>query len=238
MKVVALCIPIYALTLVMLPSISGSLYEEDLRRQDYVEVPFGLDPGIISLDLRYNKIKRIQKNDFLALTRARTILLANNEIEFIDDESFSPCLDLNELGISNNKLIILPDSKALTRTIELRASRNVIAYIPMDFFLNMNSIRRLLLQRNELTTLPVFSRPWMPLMWEPMPSPHCLISVCCPRSALSKWTPIFSTVTGGSAGSSLSHSTSPLANRLSQLEVTRFQFSTPWNLCRVRIWGC
>lgn len=72
-------------------------------RQDLREVPAA--PRLITtLDLSFNRLGTIIKNDFVAYTTLQTLIMSNNLIDTIQDEAFVPLTNLVHLDLSFNRL--------------------------------------------------------------------------------------------------------------------------------------
>ncbi|NXN94860.1 TLR21 protein, partial [Rhinopomastus cyanomelas] len=73
-------------------------------------VPSGLTGKIIRLDLSHNKIQHIRSQDLRHAVNLRALLLQDNEIGSIDEDSFSSLGKLELLDLSNNSLAYLSPS--------------------------------------------------------------------------------------------------------------------------------
>ncbi|NXN94861.1 TLR22 protein, partial [Rhinopomastus cyanomelas] len=73
-------------------------------------VPSGLTGKIIRLDLSHNRIQHIRSQDLRHAVNLRALLLQDNEIGSIDEDSFSSLGKLELLDLSNNSLAHLSPS--------------------------------------------------------------------------------------------------------------------------------
>ncbi len=81
--------------------------EEDLKKIKRSPRTFFKDKTLLSLDLSGIHLPVIQKNFFEKLTDLETLILANNDIEYIPEGSFQSCGKLQTLDISNNPIYSL-----------------------------------------------------------------------------------------------------------------------------------
>ncbi|XP_034412027.1 toll-like receptor 2 [Cyclopterus lumpus] len=73
-------------------------------RQSLQAIPEGPSKLIAELDLSFNRLRTIMKNDFVAFSRLQSLLVNNNRIQKIHDEAFFPLTNLEKLDLSFNRL--------------------------------------------------------------------------------------------------------------------------------------
>lgn len=146
--------PLFVLLLVILPMSSANV--EIYADQGLTSVPGGMDSGITNLDMSYNAIRRVEANDLAALTQVVKFHLVANQVHFIDDAAFIHCMSLEQLSLSRNKLIILPDANSITPLRYLWMNWNVKPYIPINFFKTLDGLGCLGIIEDELNILPRF----------------------------------------------------------------------------------
>ncbi|XP_034544201.1 toll-like receptor 2 [Notolabrus celidotus] len=76
----------------------------DCSRQDLGSVPADLPRLITELNLSFNSLKTIRKNDFGAYVGLRSLILNNNEITTIQEQAFVTLKNLEILDLSFNRL--------------------------------------------------------------------------------------------------------------------------------------
>ena len=72
-------------------------------------ITFKNQERIKSIDLSFNRIKKLSKNTFVDLSEIQTILLANNDISCIEEGAFFGNSKLRTVSFANNKLIVLDE---------------------------------------------------------------------------------------------------------------------------------
>ncbi|XP_040892155.1 toll-like receptor 2 [Toxotes jaculatrix] len=73
-------------------------------RQNLREVPVAPSVLITELDLSFNRLETIMKDDFLAYGGLRSLILTRNKIKTIHELAFDPLIDLEKLDLSLNQL--------------------------------------------------------------------------------------------------------------------------------------
>ncbi|XP_030592721.1 toll-like receptor 2 [Archocentrus centrarchus] len=73
-------------------------------RQDLREVPAAASELITELDLSFNTLETIMKDDFISYATLKSLSLNNNRIKTIHRESFNPLISLEKLDLSANQL--------------------------------------------------------------------------------------------------------------------------------------
>uniref|UniRef100_A0A669DCB4 Toll-like receptor 2 n=1 Tax=Oreochromis niloticus TaxID=8128 RepID=A0A669DCB4_ORENI len=59
---------------------------------------------ITELDLSFNALETIMKDDFLSYAALRALFVNNNRIKTIHEDAFHPLIDLEKLDLSSNQL--------------------------------------------------------------------------------------------------------------------------------------
>ncbi|XP_031718916.1 toll-like receptor 2 [Anarrhichthys ocellatus] len=72
--------------------------------QNLTTVPEAPSTLITELDLSFNRLQTIVKNDFVAFSRLQSLIVNNNRIQKIHDEAFFPLTNLEKLDLSFNRL--------------------------------------------------------------------------------------------------------------------------------------
>ena len=92
---------------------------------------------------------------FRGLVNLRQLILAKNNISFIDAGSFLPLINLIELDLSGNKLTMINRDmfKGLNKLETLDLSQNKISQIRPNSFDDLVKLKKLNLSQNELTAL-------------------------------------------------------------------------------------
>ncbi|XP_075231728.1 uncharacterized protein LOC142330389 [Lycorma delicatula] len=81
-----------------------------LAENSLKSIPHSLPDNLLVLDLDHNRIQNVSANDFLGLSKLRTIRLAWNQIQVIHDSAFGQLSSLKNLDLSGNPLKILSSS--------------------------------------------------------------------------------------------------------------------------------
>ncbi|KAG8014650.1 Toll-like receptor 2 type-2, partial [Nibea albiflora] len=77
----------------------------DCSRQNLRQVPAAPSkPTVTELDLSFNRLKKIHKNDFVAYSSLRSLIINNNIIKVIQEQAFVPLTNLVKLDLSSNRL--------------------------------------------------------------------------------------------------------------------------------------
>lgn len=123
-------------------------------------------PRLKTLLMTENKIEKILETNFEHLTKLEKIDLSNNLISNIEDQSFKPSSKtLKTIVLANNKIQILNDDvfggvsflklkKIEFKSLEiLDVSKNVISYVHEDAFSSLKKLQRLDLSSNKIDKL-------------------------------------------------------------------------------------
>ncbi|VDP10005.1 unnamed protein product [Soboliphyme baturini] len=83
-----------------------SCYRSTVRcfGQNLVEVVRGIPPTTTILDLRFNHIRRLARDDFAHLPLLNTLLLSNNQLEEVEEGCFAKLPNLHTLYLDGNRL--------------------------------------------------------------------------------------------------------------------------------------
>ncbi|XP_033940862.1 toll-like receptor 2 [Pseudochaenichthys georgianus] len=73
-------------------------------RQNLTTVPAAPSKLITGLDLSFNRLRTITKDDFVAFASLQSLILNNNRIHKIQEQAFVPLTDLQKLDLSFNRL--------------------------------------------------------------------------------------------------------------------------------------
>uniref|UniRef100_A0A3Q1FL15 Toll-like receptor 2 n=1 Tax=Acanthochromis polyacanthus TaxID=80966 RepID=A0A3Q1FL15_9TELE len=76
-------------------------------RQNLMKIPEAPSKLITGLDLSFNQLERIMKDDFLAFSSLRSLTVNNNRIKTIHGDAFVPLIHLEKLDLSLNQLAVL-----------------------------------------------------------------------------------------------------------------------------------
>lgn len=111
-----------------------------------------IPPDTIVLDLRYNNIKEIKKDDFQSLENLENLFLGNNLISSIEPNAFGNLRKLKNLYLFSNKLkkIAGDTFNGLPNLEQLYLQNNGINEISPNAFRRLRKLHRLYLHRNRL----------------------------------------------------------------------------------------
>ncbi|KAJ6646878.1 Slit like 1 protein [Pseudolycoriella hygida] len=114
----------------------------DCSNRSLTEIPKNLPNTSLQINLSFNDIHEIHESDLSNLTVVRKILLANNEIEYIDRNVFQTLHRLDHLDLeSNNLSSIDPDLFIYAQGLsELILSNNPITFEVNKTFLNLPNL--------------------------------------------------------------------------------------------------
>lgn len=122
----------------------------------FKEIPSGTFkflPLILDLQLRNNNIKFLEEDTFLGIEHLRMLLLTNNSLTEIKNHYFKHCTYLQELDLSMNNISVIHD-KAFQELVNLEylfLSHNFLKVVPAINVLP--KIRTLKLNNNKIQTL-------------------------------------------------------------------------------------
>ena len=94
---------------------------------------------------------RVEADDFKRLINAYMIALHRNRIYYIDDEAFSNCSSMGTLYISENWIIVYPQTLGPSLAV-VDAGMNIVEYVPHNQFHNYTTIRVFIGSNHRVTT--------------------------------------------------------------------------------------
>lgn len=132
--------------------LSGSVYCEEVS-PEMTNVPL-LPKETSYLYARFNKIKKIGKNDFGDTVTLRRIDLTGNMISEIDDSAFSKLIMLEVLSLAENRLVKLPALPA--KLTSFNANQNLLRTkgVKANAFKKLTNLANLYLADNNLEAVP------------------------------------------------------------------------------------
>ncbi|XP_043943793.1 epiphycan isoform X2 [Protopterus annectens] len=104
---------------------------------------------------RYNKIKKINKNDFANLNKLKKIDVTANRISEIDEDAFRELPALEELLIHENQVRKLPELPNTMTLIDASNNRLGRTGIIHEAFKDMYNLQYLFLSENKLDHIPI-----------------------------------------------------------------------------------
>ncbi|XP_043943787.1 epiphycan-like [Protopterus annectens] len=104
---------------------------------------------------RYNKIKRINKNDFANLNKLKKIDVTASQIAEVDEDAFRELPHLEELVIRENQLRQLPELPSTMTLIDASDNKLGRTAIKNEAFKDMDNLQYLYLADNKLDHIPV-----------------------------------------------------------------------------------
>lgn len=118
-----------------------------------IGVPF---PKLRIIDAFGCSVKEVNKRNFVGLTMVSKIVLDDNEIEKIEEDSFDDLKELDYLYLDNNKIADLPSKlfDKLENLDTLYVNGNQLSKLDASLFKNNKKIALLHFNENKLTTLP------------------------------------------------------------------------------------
>ncbi|XP_036413190.1 toll-like receptor 13 [Colossoma macropomum] len=150
-------------------TVKGSLKSTTMKvlcyKRQLRAVPESVPSRARVLDISYNKISVIKKNDLGDLTNLHNLNLSNNMIEEVEDGAFRGLAALQELNLAHNRLTTISGGffQNLFNLTLLRLNENHISNISSSAFLPLISLVMLNLSGNHLQYIhkaqPVFQMP-------------------------------------------------------------------------------
>uniref|UniRef100_A0A3B5MMG4 Mimecan n=1 Tax=Xiphophorus couchianus TaxID=32473 RepID=A0A3B5MMG4_9TELE len=132
--------------------LSGSVYCEEVS-PDMTSVPL-LPKETAYLYARFNKIKKIGKNDFGDTVTLKRIDLTGNMISEIDDAAFSKLTLLEELSLAENRLAKLPALPAKLTSFNANGNLLKTKGVKANAFKKLTGLANLYLANNQLEAVP------------------------------------------------------------------------------------
>ncbi|KAM9313392.1 epiphycan [Gastrophryne carolinensis] len=105
--------------------------------------------------LRFNKISKINKNDFSYLSKLQKIDLTSNIISEIDEDAFRSLPQLNELILPENRIRQLPELPHSLSFLDASKNRLGRKGIKQEAFKDLKELRILYLSENSLDHIPI-----------------------------------------------------------------------------------
>nr|AUO16779.1 toll-like receptor 13 [Epinephelus coioides] len=120
--------------------------------RDLTGVPDDILITVVTLDLNFNHISKINRTDFSRFSKLGYLKIANNLISHVDDGAFAELVELIELDMGSNNLINLTNYmfQGLWKLIFLSVEKNHITYISPLAFQSLISLQTLQLTYNNL----------------------------------------------------------------------------------------
>jgi hypothetical protein len=105
-----------------------------------------------ALDLSNNRLTTLENGIALARLYALTRLnCAQNTLQYVSDDCFSPLTSLQELNLADNRLTSIPESfNRLTSLRVLKLQNNQLRIVPENILLRLTRLRELNLDGNQL----------------------------------------------------------------------------------------
>ncbi|XP_044133147.1 epiphycan [Bufo gargarizans] len=105
--------------------------------------------------LRFNKISKINKNDFSYLNKLQKIDLTSNIVSEIDEDAFRSLAQLNELSLLDNRIRQLPELPNSLNFLDVSKNRLGRKGIKQEAFKDLKDLRILYLNENSLDHIPI-----------------------------------------------------------------------------------
>ncbi|XP_054488060.2 epiphycan [Agelaius phoeniceus] len=104
---------------------------------------------------RYNRIKKISRNDFANLNHLKRIDLTANFISDIHKDAFRRLPQLQELVLRDNRIRQLPELPSTLTFIDVSKNRLGCRGIPNEAFKNLDELKHLYITDNNLDHIPL-----------------------------------------------------------------------------------
>jgi Leucine-rich repeat (LRR) protein len=134
-------------------------HEINFARLQDVEVP--VSASLEELDVRFNRVERIQRGAFRNVPQLVTLLLVANQIETVDEGAFEGLAELYTLDLSANRIRVLTPQtfNPLAYVGDVKLDFNLLTRIDVGMFAMNNNLQRLYLNYNQLIEVaPTFTR--------------------------------------------------------------------------------
>ncbi|MFH4983023.1 hypothetical protein AB6A40_009732 [Gnathostoma spinigerum] len=129
--------------------------EVNCRGRSLEKIPRNLPPKIHHLDLRDNDIQAILRSDLKGYDHLETLLISNNQIEYIDENFLDMLPSLKKLSISRNVIRYIPMLCSQTsHLIHADFHMNQISKIHNLAFSQLIYLRTINLENNLIQSLP------------------------------------------------------------------------------------
>ncbi|XP_073700179.1 asporin [Garra rufa] len=120
-------------------------------------IPKDLPPSLTELHLDYNKIGKVESEDFLRLKSLQRLWLDFNQIKYVENGSFAPISKVREIHLDNNKLKKVPPGLNHLKYLQVMyLHANSISYVGVnDFCPSRTRAKKSLYTRISLFANPV-----------------------------------------------------------------------------------
>lgn len=111
---------------------------------------------LIEVNLRRNKIEKINEKSFFDLVNVEKLFLDSNKISHLENNTFSTLINLEEIYLNDNLLEVL-SSKIFQNNKKLRLINleiNHLKNLPQTIFAGLNSLTELYLDHNKISEIP------------------------------------------------------------------------------------
>ncbi|CAF1126727.1 unnamed protein product [Rotaria sordida] len=127
----------------------------DCSNRGLQTIPAGIPRNVFKLELQFNNLSIIRKDDFKAFRQLRILNLQDNQIHTIDTDAFRDLISLEKLRLNGNKLNHLADGTfaSLKQLQRLDLSSNQLRAIKKGTLQGLQVIDNLQLDHNEITCI-------------------------------------------------------------------------------------
>ncbi|XP_018600135.1 asporin [Scleropages formosus] len=147
----------------------GALYVR-IAEARLTAVPKDLPSSITELHLDYNKIGKVEIEDFIRYKRLRRLGLGFNQIKFVENGSLASTPNLRELHLDNNKLKKVPPGLDLLKYLQVvYLHGNQITSVGVNEFCPARSMKK-----SPYTGISLFANPLK--YWEVQPATFRCVS--------------------------------------------------------------
>ncbi|UJR37599.1 hypothetical protein I4U23_030296 [Adineta vaga] len=127
----------------------------DCSNRGLQTLPSGIPRNVFKLELQFNNLSIIRKDDLKALRQLRILNLQDNQIHTIDTDAFRDLISLEKLRLNGNKLNHLTDGtfSSLKQLQRLDLSSNRLRAIKKGTLQGLQEIDNLQLDHNEISCI-------------------------------------------------------------------------------------
>ncbi|CAF0996746.1 unnamed protein product [Adineta ricciae] len=127
----------------------------DCSNRNLQVIPSEIPKNVFKLDLQFNNISIIRKDDFKAFRQLRVLNLQDNQIHTIDTDAFRDLTSLEKLRLNGNKVNHFADGmfNTLKQLQRLDLSSNRLRAIKTDTFQGLHELTNLQLDHNEISCI-------------------------------------------------------------------------------------
>ncbi|CAF1204795.1 unnamed protein product [Adineta steineri] len=131
----------------------------DCSNRNLQIIPSGIPKNVFKLDLQFNNLSIIRKDDLKGFRQLRILNLQDNQIHTIDTDAFKDLLSLEKLDLSSNRLRVIKMGmlQGLQDLHNLQLDHNEISCIEPEAINGLKRLEIITLNSNNLTTLPMLS---------------------------------------------------------------------------------